>query len=159
MAKINNPLIIKKLIDEAKINTSLEKVPDQLAEKIIPTLNVNPEKIIQTKNTSTADTASATIYTTSLTKDTFLIGGQITLSKDVVSDATFSQITITPFSDSGKVLLILRYEPLTAGQFSETISLTHPLKLERGSSIIILNNSATASIDIVGTIFFYEVEP
>jgi len=45
MAIIQNSAIIQKLVDELELYPALDKIPTELAEKIIPTFQVNTQKI------------------------------------------------------------------------------------------------------------------
>lgn len=43
MAEIHNSDLSKEIIDKAKLQLSFDKLPTQLAEKVVPTLEVNPD--------------------------------------------------------------------------------------------------------------------
>lgn len=158
MSEIKNNEILKGLRNITGLQASIDEIPSQLARAIVPVIVANPERLIQTKTATASDLSSVTIHTTSSTKDTYLIGGEISTAKDAFSTSIFSQITATAFGSSSANFLILRYEPLTAGSSSQSISLSRPLKLERNSAINVINSTAVASIDTTGTIFFYETE-
>ena len=68
MATIQNQSVIQKLIDDLELYPALEKMPTELADKILPTFQVNPEQNVILKNnfsvkhfTSTANTYTITI--------------------------------------------------------------------------------------------------
>ena len=161
MPKINNSEIIKNIIDDAKINVQVEKVPTQLAEKVVPVLIVKsaPERAMQIKSNNAFDSTSATIHTCSTTRDTYLCAVHMTISKDASSTGEYSNIAITPFGQPAVSVILMRYRTLIAGEFQDSFNFsTQPIKLEKGSLIQVKNAGATASIDTSGTIFFYEVE-
>lgn len=159
MPLINNGEVIRKLIQEAKINTAHDTTPTQLAEKILAVINVNPDRLVQVRTEAASDTASLTaIHTTSATKDTFIIGAALSYHKDVVSDSETTDIRCTPFGKGETLLIQLNYEPTVAGNDHAEITFPLPIKVARGTIIGIKNQTATASIDNVGTIYFYEVE-
>ena len=49
MASIHNSDLTKELIEKAKLQTSHDSVPSQIADKVIPTLEVNPNLSRRTK--------------------------------------------------------------------------------------------------------------
>ena len=158
MAKIHNIDLIKSIIDKAKLQTAVDKVPTELAEKIIPVLVADTtEKLIQVARAAATDATGVTIHTTSETKDTYLTGLHLTISKNNVNDSIISAINATTFGEAAGSVLVLRYEPLTAGQLHASITFSHPIKLEKGTPITISNSGILASIDTTGMIFFYEV--
>ncbi|GAI20643.1 unnamed protein product, partial [marine sediment metagenome] len=99
-----------------------------------------------------------TIHTTSTTKNTFLVAIYLTLSKDVLNDGITSTIEATPFGAGKLNVLEIRYEPLTASSFFESIVLPIPIKLEKGSTIDFVNNQATSTINTTAIIYFYETK-
>lgn len=158
MVDIQSKEVIDKLSRDLKVQPAMQ-LPRELGKQIVPVFNVNPERLIKMAGATASDATSATVMTTSLVKDTFVVGAQLTVAKDVVSPATFSSLKFLPFGDSVKSVMFIRYEPLTAGQFLDSIEFTRPLKLERGTVVTVENNSGTASIDASGLIYFYEVDP
>ncbi|GAG57384.1 unnamed protein product, partial [marine sediment metagenome] len=53
MAVIQNSAVIQKLIDELELSPALDKIPTELAEKILPVFQVNSEQL--TISTPTAN--------------------------------------------------------------------------------------------------------
>lgn len=158
-AIIHNSNIIKRLIDEAKIQVSVDKVPDQLAEKILAVLNVNPPKNIKLSQATASDTTSTTLLTCSSTKKTFMTNLNLSLAKDDISDATYVRITLQAENQAGRSAFYLRFEPLTAASnLTQNLNFPFPIELKKGSEVLITIDSATASIDASGLIYYYEVE-
>lgn len=159
MARVNNADVIKSLIDKAKINTSTDRTPDQLAEKIIPVLDTAPERVIQLASANKSDSAAAEhILSTSSTKKTYLVSVTLSVTKDAVSDAVFTNVSAKPKGQTEINVMLLRYEPTTAGQFIHTVHFPIPILLEKSSNVSMTHSSATASIDGTGSIQYYEVE-
>ena len=157
-AKVNNAELIKNLINKAKININIDNVPSELAEKIIPVLEVStPAQLIQIEAGTASDATFATIYTTSSNKNTYLVGAELTTSKDALATSIVSSISIVPFGKAGVSILTTRYEPTTAGHIHREIFFgNHPIKLAKNSEIRITNSTAIASIDSGGIAYFYE---
>lgn len=158
MTKINNGEIIRKLINEAKINTAHDVTPTQLAEKIIAVLNVNPDKQINVGYGECNDATTNTLFTTSTTKDTFLIGGSMSISKDAGATSVESTILLTPFGKAVIKFMAIRYRGSTAGEHSKEVILPFALKLARGTTVTHTNSAAATAINNLTSVYYYEVE-
>lgn len=152
----NNTEVSKKIRDGLKINQATENVPQRVADSIVPVFEVSPQRLIKIAREASADAASVTLHTTHATKRTFLINCQISVSKDVLSDSTNSFIDLIPLGDQRLIVLEHRYEPLTVGQFFAHSSLSMPMELEKGTTVLLKNTSGGASIDLSGVIYYYE---
>lgn len=158
MAKIFNTETIKRILDDAGIQTSADDVPTELARKVVPVLISNPTITLKVKTGTASDATSATIRTNSTTKRTFLFAVALSISKDVVNDSINSGINITPLGDSVAGIMKLRYEPTVAGNLHDFIVLPYPIELEKGTAINVTNSTNTASIDASAAVYFYEME-
>lgn len=155
-ATIYNAAIIKTLIDKCKLQPSKDVVPQELAEKVLPVVEVSPERKIHIAREASADSASEILHTCHASKKTFLINCQLSVSKDVLSDSTNSFIDLIPVGAARLIVLEHRYEPLTVGAFFAHSSLSLPMELEKGSTILLKNTSGGASIDLSGVVYYYE---
>lgn len=81
MATIQNSAIIQKLIDELELYPALDKVPTELADKILPVFQVNSEEIslktptanvVKSLNKWAVNSVAGDIYTTPATGKFFL---------------------------------------------------------------------------------------
>jgi len=158
MAKINAGDVIQKLIRGLGLSPTADKVPTEVAEKVLPVFNVNPDPEVETKTGVASDTTSGTISTTSTTKRTFITSVVLSIAKDVHSTSLFSDLRAFPKGKSISSLILLRYEPLTAGNIHDTLTFTPAIELEKGTAISVRNSTATASIDTHGVISYYEIE-
>jgi len=159
--EIQSKEIIDKMAEDLKVQPSM-LLPRELGKTIMPVFNVNAPPLIKTAFGGASDSVSTTIHTTSTRRDTFLVAGFLTTTKDVVSTSITSQITFVAFGDTGvNGLVALRYEPVTAqGGMVTQITLPMPgIKLARGTAINVTNSTAIASIDSRGGVFFYETDP
>lgn len=156
---IQSKEVIDKISDELKIQPSM-KIPRELADKIQLIYNVNPARLIQIKSANAVDSTSGTIHTTHAVKRTFITGATVSVTKDVVSTSVISEIKATMLNQSSAGLLIrMRYEPVTAGQFIHSVIFDPPVELAKGTSVTTNNSTAIASIDNTGLISFYETDP
>lgn len=157
---IQSKEVIDKISDELKLQPSLD-IPREIAKQIQLSYNVNPFQMIRVKTADASDDTNQTIHTCHATKKTFFVGANLSVAKDVVSDSIRSNIRITPASTNVSIqFLRIRYEPLTAASnLAQQSFLFFPIELVKGSIIQVENQSATASIDASGVIFFYETDP
>ena len=153
---VQNAEILKKIAELTSI--PFPGIFTALEQSYKPVLIVNPDPLIQSKANDLSDASSTTIVTTHATKDTYLIGCSLSIAKSVASTSLFTDIVGTPFGDAARSLLRIRYEPITAGQFNDTIFFPKPIKLARNSVLGITNSTAIASIDTTGIVYFYEVD-
>jgi len=158
MAEISQSAVIEKLIKGLGLQTGKDKIPTEILDKIQPVFNAEPDKIIKIKNITLADTASGTIHTTSSTRRTFVVGVYLSVSKDAVNDATYSQITGADVLGTTRTFIRKQYEPTTAGQFDTQICLPYGVEMKKGTNISLTNSAATASIDTSAIVYYYEVD-
>jgi len=158
MVDIQSKEVIDKISEDLKIQPAMT-IPREIAKQIQLVYGVNPDRLIRRASAGASDATTATILTTSAVKDTFLIAMQLTVSKDVVATSILSSIVGTPFGGITDLLLRIRYEPVTVGQFSQGLSLPIPMKLDRGSLVTVVNSTAVGSIDATAIIYFYETDP
>jgi len=162
MVDIQSKEVIDKISDELKIQPSLN-VPREIGKNIQLTYNVNPTQYtVKTATVTLSDGTVGNMFTTHATKRTFLIGGQISISKDVVATSVASTLRGFLIGDTViKNLMTMRYEPVTVGS---NLNLTKnwidmPIELEKGTLMSATNSTAIASIDTTMTVFFYETDP
>lgn len=160
MALINRSEVLEALIKGLRLDTARNKIPNEVADKVLPVFKINPTPQIQIAEATASDATGATIRTTSSTKDTFLTGLFLSVAKSALSTSLHSSIAITTFQKATAVQAIrIRYEPLTAASnLNAFLMFTKPIKLARGLTIALQNNTAVASIDTHGVAYFYEVE-
>lgn len=160
MAQIDAAEIITALIEGLKLNPARESIPSEIADKILPVFSIKPARKIKIAQASDSDDTTTAIHTTHATKRTFFIGAHLSIAKDVVSNSLSTRIIISPLEDvAGREFMKILYQPVTAGQFSQVITLPIPIELKKNSAVNFINTSGTASIDVTASIFFYEVEP
>lgn len=155
MAQIHNSDLIKGISKNAGIQISRENVPNQLAEKVVPTMETNPEllrKISIVRSTTGTNATSTTIYTTPTDQDFYLCAMAITMIKDVTATSNATAIVATI---NGAVISILKIPgiTLTVQESNVQVSLPFPLKIDRGTAINITHSTNVANV--VGTGHIY----
>jgi len=161
MAKIYNSDCTKGLAQNAGIQTSAEKVPNELAEKIVPTFETNPEQLRRTnilRSNSAINATSGTIYTTPTDKDFYLCGVAVSVIKDVTSTSLYTCITGTPEGQAVTDFLLIRGITLTPQENCCSLEITPPLKMKKGTTIVVTNSTNVANISSSGTIYGYVVD-
>lgn len=155
MAQINNAELTQELIKGAKLFNNDKGIPSQLADKVVPVMEVNP-KLLRRINLIRRVTANGTIYTCPTDKDFFLVsynlGGTCTATGG-------SAITITPKGDVAVVIGTLFYSSdvvVTINSQNITQDFSYPILLERGSAIVYAKTGTTSSVQ--ATIFGYIVD-
>lgn len=147
MAKINNSNAIRRIIHDAGIQTSIDKVPQELASKVVPVLisNPKPEYYVVESASSSNSAALITLYQTPKDKDFYLTAGTLSMIKDAGSTATGVYLRVTI---NGVAKSLLRIPSITLTAHSEAISITpiEPLKIDRNSLITLHNGTADAEI-------------
>jgi len=72
MTLINNTKLLKSLIKQGKINLSVDKLPNQLADKILPVVVVSDDAYNDVVATGTGQNTPTVIYTTPTDRDFYL---------------------------------------------------------------------------------------
>lgn len=140
MAWIYNTELSKELKEGAKLQQTRDIIPNQLADKVVPVMEVNPKllrRINIVRNVSSAVTAGMTAYTTPTgAQDFYLTGFQFSLTKDAACDAATGTLTITATIDgASRVLGNYSHITLTADSVIIDREFTIPVKIDRGSTI------------------------
>lgn len=160
MAVIYNSDLTKELVDVAKIQVSRDSTPNQIADKVVPVIDVNPKhsRVLNhaTVNTAT-NSAGVTIYTTPTDRDYFLTQVFLYFIKDVTSTSTYSAIDVV-IGGGRYTLLSLPQISLTVQQGGLSISFHRPMKIDRGTTIRLLNSTNVANITSTGGVAGYTVE-
>ena len=158
MAEIHNSDLSKELRDGAKLQTSRDVIPSQLAEKVVPVMEVNPKLLRETNYILSSSAGSATLDTTPTTKDTYITGYLLIGSTSTGPLSSTMTLTATPKGRGAQIIGGLRYATTaildTMTQVA-SVSLPHPILLERNSTIVVANTNITASRVVV---YGYQVD-
>lgn len=155
MATIYNSNLTNELRDGAKIQISKDKIPTELAEKVIPVMEVNPKLLRKTKicrSLIVTNSTSGTIYTTPTTQDFYLTGATISVIKDATATSVYSQLVVY-IDGASQGIMNIPGITLTAQNQSLTLSFPIPVKLDRGSTINISNNTNVGNVVCGASIF------
>jgi hypothetical protein len=141
MAKIYNSDVTKGLAQNAGIQQNVDKTPNELAEKIVPTIETNPKLlrdaiVLATFSSDVSTGSTSEVLAASPSKDVYITGLTLTFYKDVTCDVTTSARGVSAVF-GGAPRTVLSYMPitLTAEKIEKTIMFDPPLKIDRNTAI------------------------
>lgn len=155
MAQIHNTQTLNEVREGGKLQQSREIIPSQLAEKVVPVMEVNPKlmrRINIMKFLERTATSAGTIYTTPTDKDFLLVAIQMSERHDAAYDGTRMRINFT-LDDGSAGRIDLKLANGTIGSTNQVIDLPIPMKLARGSTIQV-DLSFTAGTQTTHTAIF-----
>jgi len=139
-----------------------DRVPAEISSTVGLVVDVNPNhnRIVNIVRSGTAINAtSGTIYTTPTDKDFYILGANLSVIKDVTSTATQSYIQITVDGDATpRSIMLSAGLTLTVQTSQNNFTLPVPIKLTRGTTVTVNNDTAVANISTVGTIYGFTVD-
>jgi len=127
-----------------------------VSDIIVPVVNVSPV-INNIKNAGATNATSATVYTTPTDKDFYLTNATISVIKDVTSTSAGSTVRVF-VNGVQSIILDLAGITLTPQTLSQTMSFVPPIKLDRGSVVVVTNGTNVANIKTDCSILGYTVE-
>ena len=136
MVQIQNKEILNTISEKIK-ESNLGILPNQLSDRIVPIIEVGKnidEYISETAESTT--TGLITAFTTPSSKDFYLVSCFMSFVKDVTCDLASSSLNVSA-TINGKTIRIIRMPPLTltAERDFSSISLSTPIKLDRGTTV------------------------
>jgi len=162
MPQINNTELLLGMRNDAKVQNA-ENVPTQLAEKVVPVMEVNPKllkdsrSLLHISRSTTTPTTPGTLLTT-LTKPWYVTAVSLTYIADVAADNT--QIRLRLFDSRGNTLDVPNFlKPTTTISYnSQTISFPSPIYLPKGAQIYLLNVFSAGTSNVLGEVIGYEID-
>jgi len=166
MALINNQAVLQKLVDELRLYPAKDKVPSELADKILPVFQINSEQI--TVNAPYANVAraavktgvgSSTIYTTPATGKFYLSSVQVSTrtSSGVSLKEGTALISCTIDGVSRTMVYVHVVSGVDFGDNSTaTVSFNNPVLVDPATNIVV--TAADSSQDSHGCITGYTTD-
>lgn len=156
MAQINNSTVIQKLVDELNLQAGSDIIPNQTADKIIPTFQINDQAVEVSTEPATVVSSNSVIATNN-TKSVYSVPatGKFYLTNITLSSAVFqNQTTGTGWSDyvevtpkGGTAQKILRVQLSHVANIGSelpgfaSLNLQNPLILEPGTEIEVTSSA------------------
>jgi hypothetical protein len=156
MVTIYNSELFKELREGVKLQQLTDTIPSQLADKVVPVMEVNPKllKVCNIVKSATCNNATtATIYTAPTDRDFFIVSAALSVIKDVTSTSVQSAINVVPEDAvTGSNICVLAGITLTPQTLAISQTFIPPLKLKRGSVIGAINSANVANVRAEATI-------
>lgn len=154
--QINNSTTIQELIKGAGLSSALG-VPNQIDNKVIPVLEVNPRllrRITIVKRNEASNSTSATLYVTPTNQDFYIVACHLSVIKDVTATSAISKINV--LIDGAAINLAeIRSFSLTVQDRGIFLYFHFPIKIDRGNTITVTNSTNVANVAASGTIYGY----
>ena len=138
----------------------IDKVPNQLAEKVVPVMEVNPRFFRITDffaDGVLTNSTTGTITTVSAVKDTFITGADISFTKDATATTTYLNLKCY-INGVNTTIATFLCTSLTADSQSKYIVFANPIKVDRGTVINVASSTNVANISFKAVVNGYTVE-
>lgn len=162
MALIQNQAVLQKLIDELRLSPAIDKIPTELADKVLATFQINTEEV--TVQTPTANIVKGSVLTSGATNTIYTVPstGKFFLTNIVISGSVSGAGKVGSFDakltvDGVEETILKSY--LKTGTSNEgdcitlILNLQNPILIDAGTNITI--TSSIADIASVGSIVGY----
>jgi len=144
MVQINNSDLSKELIQGAKIQVNRETPPNQLADKVVPVMEVNPKLLrramILSNGTSATTSSGSVLLAIPTGREVWITGLSISNIQDANCDNILFYIDIKDENGTFRRLYSKQKFTLTATNMSENIQFSYPI---RAYSVVALGCSFT----------------
>lgn len=165
MATIYNSDLTKELTDVAKLQVGKEIIPNQIAEKVVPVIDVNPKHArrvnIVKKATVSGINTSVSIYDVPADIDFFLTGFSLSFVNGATSQATLASLTLTPkeMNVSTTIGAIGNITGVAGSVYAFNDFQSCPIQLKRGSTLTLVTNGVNVGDALLnGVVYGYTVE-
>lgn len=139
-AKIYNSNLTQEMVDSAKLQVGNGGIPQELAEKVIPVMEVNPKLLRITNFVTSANgtgNTNTTVFNASAAKDFYLTSVSLSAVKDATCDMATGNLVVVAVTCQGRTAYLLNLPclTLTAQQAQLALNFSPPIKIDRGSTI------------------------
>ena len=158
-AKIYNSDLTKNIVDGAKLMTGSDVVPSELAEKVIPVLDVTPDfhRFCNLSDGSAGTTnANLTIFTAPTDRDFYMTNLQVCYMANATADNTYHIVSVVIDGIRRNLIYLIKLS-LTADTQSVVLNYKIPIKLTRGSTVLMENNFTVGSVAKAGAVTGYTI--
>ena len=162
MATIYNSDLTKELQQGGKTQIR-DRIPSELAEKVVPVMEVNPKLLRRCKVVkflTGLNNSGGTIYTPNANKKLYIVSAYLSWQKDVA--ATLTEIALRGTIDGVSNTKILSLSGLTTTIDSKSLSIAFPFPIEisQGGLVSLGTTGGVAAGNVVWSVGFtgYEDE-
>jgi hypothetical protein len=145
MVTINNSDLTKELVEGGKIAIAKEQVPTQLADKVVPVMEVNP-KLFRRINISASITADGTVYTTPSNKEFYLTNISLSASNKTASQDSLCTMTVTPKGYPATVVCYTNFSTSAlndVGDGNMNVNFNVPMLLEKSTNLVLASTNCS----------------
>lgn len=142
MAKIYNSDVTKGLANNAGIQQSREKTPDELAEKIVPVMETNPQllrnaEILADVDVTATAGAALDLISANPKRDVYITGASMTIVKSALCDVAngLKSIYITQNGKNDLNIIAGYVTTTTAETIQRDVHFTRPIKIDRNTPV------------------------
>jgi len=151
MPQINNSEITKLLVDGARLHPAADKIPDRLAESVVPVLDVTPRLARYVNFSGVAATGTSNTAVTAVTgpsdRDFYLTEITYHLLKDATCDAATGSVTLNVTIDGvTRGIATISHISLTAQDNLIPLNFSPPIKIDRGTTLRSTNLTFAAGV-------------
>jgi hypothetical protein len=162
MVQIKNNQTIKEIISGANIQTH-EEYPIELGKTVVPTMEVNPKMVASCNiarssgNVTTTGTITG-VYTTPTDKDFYLCSLDCIAVEGVTCDVATGSLSVQVIVGGKSINLItLPVLTLTSSLLTKTISYAIPIKIDRGTAIVMTGTFTAGALSRSFSLTGYEL--
>lgn len=163
MATIHNTDLSKELRDGAKLQQLRDRIPSELAEKVVPVMEVNPKlfrRVDFVSSITKSTTGNSVLVNTSTfpNRDYFLTNINVAWNFDALSVATTFELRCVINGANN----IIRFPLTNLSVFQDNVSivLPFPIKLDRNSATacVIALTTTAGTYSVTASVSGYTVE-
>lgn len=159
MAQIHNSELTQNMIGAIKASTARDYMPSQLADKVVPVIDVHPNHNKFTNgvlkvNLSNATTASAAFPTN---KNIYVTGVLLCYYKDATATATSIDAKLV-IGNVAVTIIEIPTITLTAQQDNIYLPFDFPIKADTNKSAYLDSSTNVANIKVTAHFFYYTEE-
>ncbi len=146
-----NSQVIAEIVDAYKLDRLQDNIPSP-----VPVIEVGNKlvKAVIPAFTIVTNGTSGTMLTTSATNDTYITGAMLHIIKDASATSTSIRLSAT-VGGVVKNILIIGGITLTAQNENSQISLSHPIKVDRNTNVVVTSTTNTGNFVASGVIYYY----
>lgn len=161
MARIHNSDLHHEVQDGAKLQI-VDKAPIELADKIVPVMEVNPKLLRYSTmlgriNNRTTTATGITVLAAQPNKDVVITGFYINYSQNAICDNTGTSL-ICYFRGVATELYQIRKQTTTAKDFNVYVNLSTPLLIDRNTAVTLTHIFAAGSSSIDVNLYGYFID-
>lgn len=157
MADIRRGTIPQAFTDALKLDIAHGIPPTSTADKLLPTFDFHNLRVVDIYSQAATTSGDTTIFSTPATEDFFLTGATIALQSNATADSTGLSLIATINGTTLNLLLIPKLTT-TATALNLSRDFIYPIKIDRGTNIILRNAFTVGAESKYGMITGYTVK-